>query len=308
MPDEICALRRNVDNLKHGLTTLWADCKDDGTGFATRVICEESCCDECFNDDSDFQFYGGYSSLNDTDVPASSSPTSPHISGRDFPPTMSPVSASSPTPKAPTSKENSELKTDFLNHMSESPLLVQRLSNTSSHAYEAFLWLQNSENLELLSEMQKIQRYGLVTFFHSTVADDINWKVASGWKSNEHECGWFGISCSDGATVSEISLPSNRLSGTIPPEIGLAGIGNKIGYLNLSGNHIGGTLVAQLGKLTHLEVLGKSCLPISIFILVWRNTKMLLILIYSILLKLLQIWEPMTLLVKFHRRWVIYQR
>jgi len=54
IPEEICALRRNVDNRKHGLSTLWADCKDDGTGFATRVTCEESCSDKCFSDDSDY--------------------------------------------------------------------------------------------------------------------------------------------------------------------------------------------------------------------------------------------------------------
>jgi len=249
IPGEICALRLNVGNRNHGLTTLWADCLDDGTGFATRVICEESCCDECFNDDSDFQFYGGFDGFDVTYAPTISSPTGPQVLGRDFPPTMSPVTTSAPTPKG-----NSELMTDFINHMSESPLLVKRLSDTSSHAYEAFLWLSR-ENLSSLNEMQRIQRYGLVTFFHSTVADDMNWKVASGWKTSEHECGWFGISCADNATVTEISLPSNRLSGTIPPEIALAGIGNKIGHLNLSGNHIGGKLVAQLGKLTHLEAL-----------------------------------------------------
>jgi len=101
--------------------------------------------------------------------------------------------------------------------------------------------------------MQRIQRCGLATFFHSTVADDINCKIASGWKSNDHECGWFGISCVDNATLTEISLPSNR-----------SGIGNK------------------MGKLTHLEALvilltsimacgSRSCCQ--------RNTKILLILL-----------------------------
>jgi len=248
IPREICALRKNVGNRNHGLTTLWADCRDDGTGFATRVICEESCCDRCFNDDSDFEFYGGFNGF-DTFPPTMSLPKDPQVPGRDFPPTASPVTTSAPTPKG-----NLELMDDFEKHLSSLPLLVQRLKNTNSHAHKAFLWLGDSENLEGLDEMRRIQRYGLVTFFHSTVADDINWKISTGWKSNDHECSWFGISCADNDTVSEINLQSNRLSGEIPPEIALAGIGNKISHLNLSGNHIGGTLWA-VGKLTHLEVL-----------------------------------------------------
>jgi len=243
IPDEICALRRDGGN---GLTTLWADCKDD-TGLGAQVACEESCCDKCFDDDSDFEYYGGH--IDGTYSPTSSPSTGPQIPGRDSPPTASPVATS-----APTQVENLGLRTVLLNHMSDSPTLVDRLSNTSSHAYEAFMWLGNSRHFEDLDEFQKLQRYGLVTFYLSSTPE-FDWKISNRWKTKDPECGWFGISCADNITVTEISLPSNRMSGTIPPEIALAGLGGKIGKLNLSGNNIGGKLVEQIGTLKHLEVL-----------------------------------------------------
>jgi len=52
--------------------------------------------------------------------------------------------------------------------------------------------------------------------------------------------------------VSEISLPSNRMSGTLPREIALAGVGGQIVYLDLSGNNIGGKIVSELGTLKNL--------------------------------------------------------
>lgn len=132
-----------------------------------------------------------------------------------------------------------------------------RLSDTNSHAYEAYLWLANSDtSFDTLSSFRKLQRFGLVSFYLST-SPELDWKVNYSWKSSQHECTWFGISCAVNDTVTEISLPSNRLAGTIPPEIALAGVGGRLGKLNLSGNNIGGELPVQIGTLTHLEVLGK---------------------------------------------------
>lgn len=159
---------------------------------------------------------------------------------------MSPV-ASAPLP------ENEDLKAFLLAHMDG---FEDRLSDTTTHSYEAYLWLANTDtSFDTLDSFHKLQRFGLVAFFIST-SPEYDWKVPNNWKSSQHECTWFGISCAvDNTVVTEISLPSNRLAGTIPPEIALAGIGGSLGKLNLAGNNIGGKLPEQIGTLTHLEVL-----------------------------------------------------
>mmetsp|Transcript_9984 Transcript_9984/g.21610 ORF Transcript_9984/g.21610 Transcript_9984/m.21610 type:complete len:1577 (+) Transcript_9984:140-4870(+) len=246
VPNEICELRTDSGN---GLSTFWTDCITNDFGSA-MVVCGEDCCDECFGDDSDFTFYQGY---EDTDMPTSSpaAPLGTVVPGRNFPPTASPVTTS-----APTLPENPELKDDLLKHMKESPLFSDRLSDKNSHAYEAFLWLGSTPNFDELDEFHRLQRYGLATFYFSTNTDaGYPWKISESWNSGEHECNWFGVSCEDDNTVTEISLPGNRLSGTIPPEIELVGLGNMLTTLNLSGNNIGGKLAVQLGALKHLEVL-----------------------------------------------------
>ncbi|KAL7532822.1 hypothetical protein ACHAXR_004872, partial [Thalassiosira sp. AJA248-18] len=239
VPAEVCALRSEDGN---GLSTVWADCEGDWA----LVYCDESCCDQCFSDDSDFEFYAGYTGDVITPYPTlfPTASAGTVVPGRNYPPTASPVAA------AP-SLENEELKTYLLGHMNG---FEDRLSDTSSDAYQAYLWLANTRGFEELDDFRKLQRFGLVTFFKSTTPS-LDWKVSNRWQTHEDECGWFGISCAIDNTVTEISLPSNRLSGTIPPEIALAGLGGEIGKLNLSGNNIGGQLVDEIGDLKHLEVL-----------------------------------------------------
>lgn len=239
----MCALRSDE---KTGLTTLWADCLGDWS----KVWCPDQCCDQCFGDESDFIPYGGYT---DADTGFPKEHTVPPVAaavipGRTFLPTASPI-ASEPT--YASLAENEALKTDLISRMTG---FEGRLSDPDSDAYKAYLWLANAPDFAELGEFRKLQRFGLSTFYLSTQSQ-LGWKVSNNWQTTEHECNWFGISCAQEDTVTEISLPSNRLSGTIPPEIGLAGLGGEIGKLNLSGNNIGGKLAEQLGTLKHLEVL-----------------------------------------------------
>jgi len=134
----------------------------------------------------------------------------------------------------------------------------QRLNDTQSHAYNAYLWLGNDDAYynSQLGDFRKLQRFGLVAFYLST-SSELGWKVSNGWTSPEHECSWYGIFCALNDTVTSISLPSNRLTGTIPPEIALAAIGGKVRVLNLAVNNIIGEIPEQLGTLTHIELLGK---------------------------------------------------
>ncbi|KAL9184703.1 hypothetical protein ACHAXT_012673 [Thalassiosira profunda] len=165
--------------------------------------------------------------------------------GESFHPTAAPVLS------APTLPENPALKADLLQHMSG---FEENLSDPNSPAYQAYLWLANSKGFEELDLSRKLQRFGLVAFYKSTTPD-YDWKVSNRWQTHQHECGWFGITCAVDDTVTEISLPRNRMSGSIPPEIALVGLGGQLGKLDLSGNHIGGELPEQLGTLTHLEML-----------------------------------------------------
>ena len=227
---------------------MWADCGGD----FPPVSCREGCCDECFDDERPFEPYAGYQTWEPTESPVATAGSSI----RTFPPTVSPV-------VSPPAVEDEELKADLLVHMNG--FGEERLSDTNSHAYEAYMWLGNSDRgLDAvegaLKEMRKLQRFGLVTFYLST-SSELDWKISNGWKSDQHECEWFGISCAITDTVTELSLPSNRLSGTIPPEIALAGIGGKMSRLNLAGNNLGQELAKQVGFLSHLEELGKLFCP-----------------------------------------------
>ena len=212
------------------------------------MTCKEDCCTECYDDDRAFEFYLGYQTWPPTTSPGDGL-TNAVV--KTFPPTVTPLAS-------PPAAENEELKADLLVHMDG---FQERLADTSSHSYEAYMWLANTDTaLDTLKgsekEMRLLQRFGLVTFYLST-SPELDWKVSNGWKTSRHECEWYGISCAVSDTVTEISLPRNRLSGTIPPEIGLAGLGGKVSKLNLFGNNIGGNLPEQLGTFTHLEVLGK---------------------------------------------------
>ena len=90
--------------------------------------------------------------------------------------------------------------------------------------------------------------------FYIATTPDFSWKINSGWNTNDHECNWYGMTCDDNMVV-EISLPSNRLSGTIPPEFALGGLGGKVAVLDLSENSIGGSVPSEMGDFHNLNVL-----------------------------------------------------
>ncbi|EJK75530.1 hypothetical protein THAOC_02741, partial [Thalassiosira oceanica] len=127
-------------------------------------------------------------------------------------------------------------------------------------AYEAYLWLAGSQSLLELNDFHKLQRFGMAAFYMATTEGELNWKVSNYWNTARNECTWFGVDCAtpneDGEeAVTQISLPSNRLAGTIPREIALAGIGGQLMKLNLAGNNLRGQLPDELGSFKSLVVL-----------------------------------------------------
>ena len=199
-----------------GLIELWTDC------LGPEVTCE--CCTKCF------QFGEVH--------PIVEEPSDTNL----LPDTNEPST---------NSGENPELKSMLIKHMTG--LEENPLSDTETASYKSYLWLASTSNLNELDDFRKLRRFGLMSFYLATTPD-FSWKIDSGWKTNDDECTWYGISCDDNAIV-EISLPSNRLSGTIPSEFALAGLGGKVSVLDLSENSLGGSLPSELGDFHNLNVL-----------------------------------------------------
>ena len=74
------------------------------------------------------------------------------------------------------------------------------------------------------------------------------WTNKSGWLQTNTPCSWYGVTCNSGH-VSALSLDDNRLSGSIPPQVGnLASLES----LYWPFNQLSGSIPPQLGNLTNL--------------------------------------------------------
>ena len=90
-------------------------------------------------------------------------------------------------------------------------------------------------------------REALVAVYNAT--DGANWINNRNWLSDEPLEEWQGVTVANGR-VTSLFLDNNRLTGTIPAELGsLANLQN----LNLAGNQLTGTIAAQLGSLANLQ-------------------------------------------------------
>ncbi|KAI9162428.1 hypothetical protein LWI28_027234 [Acer negundo] len=118
----------------------------------------------------------------------------------------------------------------------------------------------------------------------SSLQIDQNPSPLTSWSVSDHEnvtkspCSWPGISCNNAGNVisinltgtgnlngtldefsflsfphlSYLNLSKNHLFGTIPPHIGNL---SNLKYLNLSTNQLSGEIPREIGLLTHLEVM-----------------------------------------------------
>ena len=103
------------------------------------------------------------------------------------------------------------------------------------------------------------EREALVALYNAT--NGPNWTNNSGWLGSVGtECNWHGVSCSNGR-VTELDLSSNRLSGSLPPELGQL---SQLQRLIISGFDIGdfipsgqlsGSIPRELGQLSQLQEL-----------------------------------------------------
>ena len=88
----------------------------------------------------------------------------------------------------------------------------------------------------------------LLAFFRST--DGPAWTERAGWATDAPLTEWYGVEVDGAARVVSLILPENRLSGSLPPEVGML---TALKELRLDGNLLGGELPPEIGKLRNLE-------------------------------------------------------
>ena len=92
-------------------------------------------------------------------------------------------------------------------------------------------------------------RAALIAFYNAT-GGATHWHEAKNWNTSESIDKWHGVLTNLAGFVTELSLPGNNLSGTLPPELGdLA----HLRWLVLNGNELTGAIPAELGNLAQLR-------------------------------------------------------
>ena len=131
----------------------------------------------------------------------------------------------------------------------------QRLEDPLSPAARALDWLVYTDTKTNQLEAMRT-RYALACLFFATQSSEKGhqWIEDRHWLSSYPVCLWYGIECTNQrneiAAVHSINLSSNAMTGTIPPEIGMLGLG--VNSLDLSYNLIGGSIPKTLFSLTNL--------------------------------------------------------
>jgi len=86
----------------------------------------------------------------------------------------------------------------------------------------------------------------------------VSWSVNTGWISSENHCLWFGISCNESNSITEIMLESNGLQGSFP--LDLSSLHHLI-LLNVHDNSLIGELPDNLcteSKMDKMHIFGDS--------------------------------------------------
>jgi len=93
-------------------------------------------------------------------------------------------------------------------------------------------------------------RAPLVAFYNATGGP--NWSNNTNWLTDAPLGDWYGVDTNAEGRVEGLELPSNGLTGSIPPELGgLASLES----LRIGGNDLTGSIPPRLGDLTGLKVL-----------------------------------------------------
>ena len=127
----------------------------------------------------------------------------------------------------------------------------QVLKDTTSLAYRALSWLEETHDAKEYDNHRVKQRFALACLYLSTTQKS-QWINSDSWMSTKSECLWYGVKCNDHKLVS-LNLTANGLEGLVPWEITL--LKSNLLALTLSKNDLlnEGQELAWLGELTNLR-------------------------------------------------------
>ena len=100
------------------------------------------------------------------------------------------------------------------------------------------------------SDAVQRDRAALVALYEAT--DGANWDDSTNWLSDAPLSEWHGVTTDTDGRVMELSLAGNKLTGSLPAELGYL---TNLQVLELAGNSLDGALPAAWGRLGSLEVL-----------------------------------------------------
>ena len=92
-------------------------------------------------------------------------------------------------------------------------------------------------------------RAALIAFYNAT-GGATHWREAKNWNTSESIDKWQEVLTDLAGFVTELSLPGNNLSGTLPPELGDL---THLRWLVLNGNELAGAIPDELGNLAQLR-------------------------------------------------------
>ncbi|CAB9522207.1 Leucine Rich Repeat [Seminavis robusta] len=187
-------------------------------------------------------------------------------------PEVAPTMASNPSLQTTTTTTRRMLQPLELS-LSLLPNYTQEtiLNDKQSPQAKAWHWLLQDPHLhEIYPFERKLDRYALATFYYATLAADHDTETdhslaswTTGWLDyNLHECNWGDSSTTTTKSTSKsaacetrrttLSIPNEKLNGTLPPELSLL---DSLQVINLASNELEGTIPTQLAMLTELNEL-----------------------------------------------------
>jgi len=107
----------------------------------------------------------------------------------------------------------------------------------------------NDFNCTTVTEIPPEECQALVEIYNSTNGE--LWNNNTGWNVTNTPCSWYGIQCS-GGHITRVYLQYNQLSGTLPAEIGNL---TYLEVLNIRNNSLCGNIPVELMNLIHLWAL-----------------------------------------------------
>lgn len=91
----------------------------------------------------------------------------------------------------------------------------------------------------------------LVDFYNATSGP--SWKNKTNWLTGNSPCNWFGVSCNAAGRVTEVSMSSNNLNGTLPASLG--NLSELQRFVIFVEPFLNGNLPSSLGNLSKLQLL-----------------------------------------------------